>query len=419
MRRVRRPLAQCARVALVAAFIAVPARRAGADLLVSSAGSSKVVRVDVDTGVASDFTAAGDGGLQSPDGLVFGSDGNLYVCDEQGSSVLRFDGTRGALLGTFVAAGSGGLGVAEFPTFGPDGDLYVSSLRGNAVLRYDGATGAFRDVFVGASSGGLTTPSGIVFGPDGNLYVSSTDTHQVLRYAGASGAFLGAFVAAGSGGLHRPVGLAFGPDGDLYVSSLDTHEVLRYDGVTGAFRDVFVSARSGGLAGPYGLTFGGDGNLYVASISNARVMRYRGSDGSFLGALATRGLSLPTYLVFTPDQAPCRPGARELCLAGGRFRVHASWRTAAGASGDGHALRLTGETGAFWFFAATNLELMVKVLDGCSLDGRFWVFSAGLTDVEVTLTVTDTRSGALRIYHHAAGSALAPIQDTQAFATCP
>jgi len=46
------------------------------------------------------------------------------------------------------------------------------------------------------------------------------------------------------------------------------------------------------------------------------------------------------------------------------------------------------------------------------------VFAAGLTDVEVTLTVTDTVSGQVRKYRSTLGKPFLPVQDTAAFATC-
>jgi hypothetical protein len=118
-------------------------------------------------------------------------------------------------------------------------------------------------------------------------------------------------------------------------------------------------------------------------------------------------------------QGVCAPGAEALCLAaGGRFRVTTTW-SAAPASGAGHAVAVTADTGAFWFFAASNLELMVKVLDGCALNGHYWVFAAGLTDVGVTLTVTDTATAQLQSFTNPAGVPFPPLQDTAAFATCP
>ena len=47
-----------------------------------------------------------------------------------------------------------------------------------------------------------------------------------------------------------------------------------------------------------------------------------------------------------------------------------------------------------------------------------WVFAAGLTDVEVSLTITDQQTGSTRTYSNAQGTPFAPIQDTAALATC-
>ena len=75
---------------------------------------------------------------------------------------------------------------------------------------------------------------------------------------------------------------------------------------------------------------------------------------------------------------------------------------------------LTDETGTFWFFDSSNVELLVKVLDGRPLNGHHWVFYASRTDVEFDLTVTDTATGAQRVYHNPAGT-LASRADTEAF----
>jgi predicted esterase len=114
----------------------------------------------------------------------------------------------------------------------------------------------------------------------------------------------------------------------------------------------------------------------------------------------------------------CVPEPAALCLGGGRFRVDAAWETAAGAGAAG-AAQTTAEAGTFWFFTPSNLELDVKVLDGCGVNGKWWVFAAGLTNVGVALTVTDTQTGEQRRYVSDRGTAFQPIQDTSAFAGCP
>ncbi len=113
--------------------------------------------------------------------------------------------------------------------------------------------------------------------------------------------------------------------------------------------------------------------------------------------------------------APCVPSSTALCLGeGSRFKVEATWRTAS-SSGAAHALTGTSDSGQFWFFGPDNVELTVKVLEGCSLNDHFWVFASGLTDVEVLLRVTDTQTGHTRSYFNPLGRAYKPVQDTSAF----
>ncbi len=117
----------------------------------------------------------------------------------------------------------------------------------------------------------------------------------------------------------------------------------------------------------------------------------------------------------------CTPSPTALCLAGGRFRVEATWKTAQGLSGQGQAVALTQDTGYFWFFRSDNVEVITKVLNACSFPGspRFWTFAAGLTNVEVVLKVTDTQTGQVHEYENPLNRPFQPIQDTSAFATCP
>jgi hypothetical protein len=117
--------------------------------------------------------------------------------------------------------------------------------------------------------------------------------------------------------------------------------------------------------------------------------------------------------------ATCVPTADTLCLAGGRFRVGIAFETTAASSGNARAVKLTDETGYFWFFGGSNVEVVVKAIDGCTFNDRFWFFAGGLTDVHATITVTDTASGAVKTYTNPQGMAFEPIQDTGAFATCP
>jgi hypothetical protein len=113
----------------------------------------------------------------------------------------------------------------------------------------------------------------------------------------------------------------------------------------------------------------------------------------------------------------CLPGAADLCLQDGRFRVSATWNTAAG-QGVAQAVPLTPDTGSFWFFNPANLELTLKVIDGCAVNSRFWVFVTGLTDVEVEVRVEDSKTGRVRTYASPGRTPFQPRLDTDAFDTC-
>jgi photosystem II stability/assembly factor-like uncharacterized protein len=110
----------------------------------------------------------------------------------------------------------------------------------------------------------------------------------------------------------------------------------------------------------------------------------------------------------------CSSGPTTLCLNSGRFQVDVRWIAVSFGSGGGRTVPLTGDTGAFWFFSPSNLELMVKVLDGRGINGHFWFFYGALSDVAYTITVTDTESGRVKTYTNPQGR-LSSAADTETF----
>ena len=114
----------------------------------------------------------------------------------------------------------------------------------------------------------------------------------------------------------------------------------------------------------------------------------------------------------------CVTGGPTLCLNNARFKVTVTWKTGQGTTGSGQAVQLTPDTGTFWFFGPDNVELTIKAIDGCSFNRRFWVFLSGLTNVQVTVTVTDTATGQTKTYTNPQGQTFRSVLDTNAFATC-
>jgi plastocyanin len=115
----------------------------------------------------------------------------------------------------------------------------------------------------------------------------------------------------------------------------------------------------------------------------------------------------------------CTADANTLCL-GGRFKVTVAW-VSNSAKGAGITVPLPGnpDSGLFYFFASNNIEMLIKVLNGCSLTHSYWIFFAATTNVQFTVTVVDMTAGKTKFYLNPLNQAAVPVQDTIGLATCP
>jgi len=251
----------------------------------------------------------GAGILSDPMGVVFGADRQLYVASHGNDRVVKIDVDTGVATDV-VAAGAGGLDGPSDLLFRSNGNLLVAGRFNNAVLEFDGATGAYLGHFVAAGSGGLTGPYGLTFGPGGDLYVSDS-ANRVLRYSGASGAFVGEFVSAGSGGLSGPRDLAFLPDGRLLVASYNNNRVLHYD-ATGAPFGQFDNGPE--VTGAWGILVKPDGNVLAGrSAGSIRIMEYA-SDGFYLRSFIRGDEALAAATMFAVRPASVNDCNQNLVL---------------------------------------------------------------------------------------------------------
>jgi hypothetical protein len=149
-----------------------------------------------------------------------------------------------------------------------------------------------------------------------------------------------------------------------------------------------------------------------ASVGDVDAFGPSGGTSSAATGFAARA-TRPEIVRSNEGTGTCVPSGTTLCLGGGRFAVDVQW-AAGGGSGSGTAREFNADTGIFWFFEPSNLELMIKVLDGTGINGKFWVFYGALSDVAYSLTVTDTTTGVSKTYVNEAG-AFASLGDTAAF----
>lgn len=384
-----------------------------------------------------------------PNAISAGPDGNVWFTESYANAIGRItpDGTITEF--PIPTPGFGPIGIAS----GPDGNVWFTD-GSNGIGRIT-PTGVISQF--GVASGVI--PFSIVANLDGNLWFTDlrgaigkiTPGGTVTEYSTCNG---------GAGFACYSTSIAASPDGDLWltdndgnIGAIDTFSTRQLSG-----REVKTISDDGLILG--GITVAPDGDIWVTvgvvgHIGFSRVLAPRAEVGSRLHSAdsgptkpsdegVTDGVaritpsgsitefavpnSVPSGIVIGPDGAVwfaetlgnkigriniCMPDAATLCSGSGRFRARVDWQ-ASSSNGNGQAVPLTSNTGAFWFFDPTNIELVVKVLDGRSINGKWWVFYGSLTNVAFTLTVTDTQTGAVRAYTNPQGQ-LASVADTSAF----
>jgi len=178
--------------------------------------------------------------------------------------------------------------------------------------------------------------------------------------------------------------------------------------------------------------------LWVEDLETARFARYVNPAGTLASRGDTTALPAPSEptaaSAAVPSSPPagsrppapaggkrgaaaasgCTPSPTRACLQGGRFAVEIEWEDFFGNRGTAGRGDLTTDTAYFWFFRPGNPEIVVKVLDGRPVNGRFWVFFGSLTNVAFRLVVTDTETGRVATYDNPLHR-FASVGDTAAF----
>jgi hypothetical protein len=118
----------------------------------------------------------------------------------------------------------------------------------------------------------------------------------------------------------------------------------------------------------------------------------------------------------------CGTDPTRLCLDKNRFQVTAQFSQACATGSDlADGVELSTVGGFLWCFDPGNPEIFVKVLDACAAatGDTYWVFISGLTNLGVTVTVTDTKTGQHKSYSNSTGTAFVSIEDTVGLKVCP
>ncbi len=114
------------------------------------------------------------------------------------------------------------------------------------------------------------------------------------------------------------------------------------------------------------------------------------------------------------EHTDCRPTTTPLVFDGG-YQVSLCYETADGKVGEARGgIWASNQSGLLWFFSRGNAEVLVKVLNGCSHNGRRWIFVAPVTDVAFNLHVTSV-GGREWTHRNRLGETAVTASDTSAF----
>jgi hypothetical protein len=153
--------------------------------------------------------------------------------------------------------------------------------------------------------------------------------------------------------------------------------------------------------------------ITVTDTINGHQERYTGSGAcggadtaSFVADAPNDAGAAQSLVVSRPEAGT--PG--DLILLGGRFTVSLQARSPSTAGSAGGTPVLESPVSGFFSLpeltgSASLPEVWVKIVDARKLDGRFWFFYAGLTNLSYTLTVHDDVTGESRSYSGAGGGA--------------
>jgi len=386
---------------------------------------AKIGRVAPDGSITEFPTAGGSPPYQ----LATGPDGNIWFVD--GGSIGRM--TLAGQVTYFQGAsdGMGGFGNPQDITAGPEDALWYADGVGR--IGKITAAGVVTIFPLPPSQHVGAYPYTIAAGPDGNLWFTDGDNQEIERMTPTG--VLTDFPVTG----FRPYDITPGPDGAMWFTLQPANG--GGPGTIGRITTAGVVRTFPLSMGAWLITAGPDGNLWFTDLSGAIgritpdgvVTRFPLSSQSAAPIAIATGADGNIWFTETGANKIGRlePGSsgpplcvtddHTLCLNNNRFAVNASYQqTPLGPSIAATAVRLTADTGYFWFFDPNNVELVTKVLNGCGSNDAYWVFAAGLTNLGVNLTVRDLQSGVLmKTYDNPVGTPFAPIQDTGAFRTCP
>ncbi len=215
-------------------------------------------------------------GIDGPDGITWGPDGNLWFTNQTNNSIgsITTAGTVSQYQSTAIDQPTGIVA-------GPDGALWFTDFAGDTIGRI--TTGGTVTTYSLPTGEG---PNAITTGPDGNLWFTDFTANTIGKITPA-----GVVTVFKTGGVDDPSGIVAGPDGNLWFTNAGNNSIGR---ITTA--GVVTDYTGTGIDRPVGITAGPDGNLWFTDAGTVRTWA-----GSAIGVITTAGV-VTTYTATTVEE---------------------------------------------------------------------------------------------------------------------
>ena len=248
--------------------------------------------------------------INRPQGLFMDGSDNLYVVEEQGYRLLRYNSSGANTL----SIGKAGVSYTDNYVFSSSNDVTVDHAGNiwvadaNRVVEYDSGGTFVQQIPAdepwnsGDDNGHFNDVRGVAFDTAGKMFVSDSQNQriQVYTFSGSDpvySATIGVTGASGADANHfnTPYRIAVDGSDRLYVVDNGNNRVQRciYSGGWSC------TTIDGGLNNPQGITVDGSNNVYIADTNNGRVRKcssggvctdfLTGTDGLFDLAVDSHG----------------------------------------------------------------------------------------------------------------------------------
>lgn len=274
--------------------------------MVNSSGNIHTIAGNGTAGFSGDGGAATSASLNSPHGLAFDTNGNLYIADDLNNRVriVAGLGTDTVTINTYAGDGDPGVagdgGLASKAAIGlprgvqvTNGTLYISNaaqsrvravnLKSQIINSVAGSTGGYDGDGHAPLKSMFLSPTGLMVDSVGDLLIVDTGNDRVRKVNAAGttvstmvGGYVGDGGVATNGCLNSPENIAFNSSGNLYIVedgnrvrevSAGNISTLAGTGVTGYSGDKGPGSAAT-INSPLGVAADPSGNVYIADTGN-------------------------------------------------------------------------------------------------------------------------------------------------------